>query len=659
MSAAERIHVGSLRSIRYYTPLGTVADTPNLQRIGDSLAASTATNGGGELRIRAGTALLAPQAGGEALDIAGWSALIINCHPNTRLLSSCSGSGGFTGFALKAFATLVAYGGGSVLTAPSVVGSNVINVSVAPAVGDTIFIRGNVGVATDAFLASRYVVRVVAGLVVTVDRPVRFAWIAGATVQKVTKALANFALEGNGARLDGTGNRLWEAIAAYRTWLRNVRFGPNDAGAISTDVSSFDIGGVQTGYEGCDVDGVTIASGGLMVESNERHQSIGCNPKRCGDNFRLWDSVDVELTACNPCEGTNSNILIDSNAMAHGGFDTRIRGGTSCKSGNAGVACVAATDTTIEGHASTDAPIGFELSGTTVGAVRTKMIGCTTARNASFAIRSAVASGTRLIGHEDHGGTVASPTAEVLHVDAGDVDADGLATSGPVVTAVIRVQGGSLRVRGARVASTGQAITVRHQAGTLIVDSGEFTAPTIGVQAEGGTTRLGGMSFLGGPGFGVYNLSGTILFTGGNDLSLAATPVRNDNGQASISHDVEERFTATGAINSGFLGLTGLNALEAATRIRIERKTDFRDVQIDVSVPSGATLCTYTVRKNGVDTALTITPGAAATTASLDAAGPNAVNVVFNPGDFLSIQVTAPNGNLVSDLRVTVVGVGT
>lgn len=639
-----------LPHIKAFVPFGNAGDRARLQAAGDAVA------GRGELLMRSGTALINAPPGSSGIDISGWSNTTLDAHPNLRLLVSATAGGGavFNNFGFKAFPVASALGTLSVAPVP---GAMSISTSAPPQVGSWIYLRGVV--AARIFLASIYKVRAVAGAVVTLDRPIKppFSSLAiGDSVTTLTTRLENFVFEGNGCRIDGTGDRLWEVIAGHRVYLRNVRFGPNDSGQIAVDVASYDISCLQVGYDTVDVDGIGLASGGLMFESVERGEAINCNVKRCGDNHRVWDSRDVAIENCNPSQATNANILLDSNAMAHGCHDVRVTGGTNSKSANIGIAVVTAADTLVEAHRLDDNPIGAELSGPSLGAVRTTFVGTKSGRSSTHAIRVGTsASGTRIVNHQDSGGGPA-----VLQMDGSDVDVNGLRVTGAVSSLAVRIDGGTFVGRGLELVPTGTSNTIYQTGGDARIEASEVAGPVVAINCAGGVMRLDNVRTT-GAGVGVYNSAGFVHF-GSNDFSGSTTPMRNDNGAANVSHSAEMRFSEAGVLAAGatvFLGPKGASLVEAEVQQRIERATTFREIAANLSAAVGGALTLpLTVRKNGADTALVLTLGSAAVTGSKDDAAANATNVAFAPGDLICVKVVVPGGSVAANPRVVVAGVG-
>ena len=133
--------------------------------------------------------------------------------------------------------------------------------------------------------------------------------------------------------------------------------------------------------------------------------------------------------------------------------------------------------------------------------------------------------------------------------------------------------------------------------------------------------------------------SGLLVHIAGSDISGVEIMRFSDSGAITIA----TRFLRTGN------GAASANVVD--TQVPIVQAGNYSTIRIDASAaPGGGHSTVYTVQKNGVDTPITVTLGAAQTTNTATLA-----SVSWAAGDFMSIkQVPDGAGNATADPRVTV-----
>lgn len=642
-----------LRTIKSYTPLGTSADAANIQAAGDAI------KGIGELRIKSGSALLTSVPGTPAIDIAGWSKTLIIGHPGLRLVQTLTPNGGslFANFGMQGFPSGSA---NTTLSSDVVLGSNTISIAASITVGNWIALNAALSV-DRTYIQTQFQVKAISGsgpYTITLDRPIKFPFLSGDRVYTISKQITDFTIEGCGMEWSGTGDSTIRTTLSRRLYLKNIRFTPNDDGYSCVDVASIDIGSFESGWEDiyCYAPG---ASNGIMIESADRGSMTRVNVDAAGQCVVAWDCVDLAIRDCNSGKPGSVGLMISSNpATAIGNRDIIVTGGSFSGGSNVGVYVKNGNGISFRDVRADNNIVGFEMSLSN----QVTYDKCKTKGNTNFNMRVPVGCTEIKIRDCENQGSPGSSVA--LQIDGSDVNIDGFSTSGVSGgQPSLRIDGGSTNARGLNLRSTGSANVVFVTGGIANLDGYVKCGTNVGIGVHGGVANISKMRTVDGVGtIGVYIDGGEARFGDGNDFFSSTTGIRNDNGPAAVSHPQEIFFSDTGAISTStrYLnrGTGAADATEGNTKVLIRRKTIFRNIHVEVSAAPGTAHSTiYTVRKNGVDTGITVTLGATDTSKDKDTTA-NATCITFNAGDYMTVsQVPDGGGNVTANPRISVQGV--
>lgn len=400
-----------LRTIKAYTPLGTSADAAAIQ------ALVTAMSGVGEVRIKPGTALIT-----STVNLT--SSLVLSLHPNT-VLSSTMSSGSFTNFILGFLPTL---SGTTTLSSAASAGAQAVASATSFAVGDWMWLGQSAGSST--YVAAQYQIVAKSGVgpyTYTLDRPLTRSWNSGTYFRALTSRLKDCVIEGNGALLEGGGDRLLQIQGGWHCLVRGVRFAKT--ASYTPDYGlAFDLGCFETSAVDCSADG---AANGFIIEAGERVSLVRCNARGGGIGLRINDSTDCSVVDSSASGYTSGGISITANATGGASSDASagsarimVRGGTYQKSAaGTGVSLAGyASDCTIDSVCSADNDINFDVGPTSL---RNSLINCHSERAAagSFGYGYYIhGPGTRLIAPSSSGDKfalyIAGSTVDVLDVAA-------------------------------------------------------------------------------------------------------------------------------------------------------------------------------------------------------------------------------------------------
>lgn len=614
------------------------------------------------VRLNAAMAACAYKCRVEMRSSSGWTCSTAGVVPEgTHLyietgstITSTMQSGAFTAFVFHRF---LSFAGAGILAASVTVGSNQFSSSVSIPVGTEIFVRS---ATANTFLAQRYTVTAVTGVgpfTITVERSIQFPFLANDLIRTITVNPRNITLEGNnciikpGVGVNG-GDRAIEFTGMLDGLVKGFQIQANAAGSSFVDAMSIDIASLRSRVEDVHVS-ASNASNGIMFESAEQCQSIRSGGNGVGYGTTFFDSVDC---AANDCHGSvcgTACIRLDSNGVTNVGCkDIRINGGDYSKSPNDGLLINRAQRTTLTGVRWNDnGSIGCLLT----NCVQTLFVNCSSKGNTTYDTQVASSnSGTRFVGYTNTGGAVA------LQIDGSDVGIDGMSCSGVVTGQCIRADGGNLVARNLNLTATTSANLIYLTGGTHKITDSTWVGTSSGLNCAGATVTIGTCSGT-GTGIAVYNSAGTVIFSAGNDFTGFTTPIRNDNGSATISHDSDYRFAAepvAPAAGTWFMATNGaLSAAEGDVEIVVKKKTTFRDIDLIASIaPGGAVVCTFTFRKNNADTALVVALTGAQLRNTKDAAA-NATCINCVPGDKICVKIEVGGGSVMANPRATPVGV--
>lgn len=357
-----------LRTIKAYTPLGTSADAAAIQ------ALVTAMSGVGEVRIKPGTALIT-----STVNLT--SSLVLSLHPNT-VLSSTMSSGSFTNFILGFLPTL---SGTTTLSSAASAGAQAVASATSFAVGDWMWLGQSAGSST--YVAAQYQIVAKSGVgpyTYTLDRPLTRSWNSGTYFRALTSRLKDCVIEGNGALLEGGGDRLLQIQGGWHCLVRGVRFAKT--ASYTPDYGlAFDLGCFETSAVDCSADNT---ANGAIIEAGERVDLVRFNVRGGGVGLRVNDSTDCAIVDCHASGYTSAGVSVTANATGGASSDASagsariaIRGGTYQKSSaGTGVSLASyAIDCHVEGVYAADNDINFDVGPTSL---RATLANCTSERAA-------------------------------------------------------------------------------------------------------------------------------------------------------------------------------------------------------------------------------------------------------------------------------------
>lgn len=144
-----------------------------------------------------------------------------------------------------------------------------------------------------------YQIKAIAGLVITLDRPLRDTFFVGDAVVEVVPP-QDIIIQGNGMRMQGSGQRFIQIAMGVRCHVSGV---VGVAGAGFGDILySFDVGSLDCVFENMEADGGNIANATcIAIESGERcsmRQCIARNAPAGVSGFELFDCVNCVVEDC-------------------------------------------------------------------------------------------------------------------------------------------------------------------------------------------------------------------------------------------------------------------------------------------------------------------------------------------------------------------------
>ena len=533
----------------------------------------------------------------------------LECEPGVTIHSTMTG-GSFLSFIF--FGLQVTSTNQGVLESNAVVGSLSLSTSVPYAVGSALLVRQ---AAVGTYGGAVYTVQTCsagpAPYTVTLDRPVLFAWLTSDFVRNVPYEIRDITLKGNGAVITGGGDFAM-TMGGYNVQLDGWKLFGTSLTTNFQNGFSLDICSRESIIANSQVNG-PFGFGFNHEASSEHNTFRRCLAENCGNGFSLWDGYKTLLDECRAWSctlGVSINTNTNSNLGSWGG---EIRGGMFTNCSSYGVNVLYANGQSInDAEINDNATYGISLGANTVG---THLTNLTMARNATADIEVGAATHTKITNLVGNGGG----TYCVSNDGGNDVDIDGMSGASSY-HAMIAQTAGDMRARGLQFPSA-SSFSIYITGGTMEVSGRVSAGSNQAIYVGGGTIKVHDVvsSDSAGPTIGLYNAGGNVIFGAGNDFTADGTPFRNDNGAAAISHSSSTRFSDNGAIAIATMYLSengAASATEANVQVAIKQRTTIRDLQINASAaPSAGHSTVYTVRKNGVDTAVTVTLGAAATTA--------------------------------------------
>jgi len=586
------------------------------------------------------------------------------------------------------YATLTAGAALALSVAPTVGASSLsVTSSVGLAVGGTIRVA-QVGLDNTSPYFIRSITPAGPNFTIGLDRPILFAFSATAQVFPATVP-SQIRIFGNGMTVTGAGDRLVEIVSGIDCSVDDIRFVSSTQNGVAgvTAVFGFDVGGVRNRATKIYVDGSGQALYGYICESQESLLLEDCEARGCG-------TVGAYAYTC--MNGVFSRV------RAH---DCSVGIGIELGLGDLQAAWIPTNNfDLIECVAEGSAGVGIIVDG---GALRVRAVQCNASYNVShgFHIRSASAFRTTqqvsIIGSsaDKNGGNGLTIDAAPFDIrlsafNSTNNTGDGINTRGVRVRgALLTLDGNAIgyhQVAGSGTIGTVQAdgcttAAVQHDAGDLTIETmyalasaavanwfginmtaaGTVTAHDVTLERSGagafqclviqgaGTFTAGEVRCL-GTAFDIgINIAATSTFRadGPIDVSSATTPITLAVGGKFSSYKVRT-LADQGAITiaTRFLAPNGAaSATEANVKEAMGEDRVLAFIQVDASAAPGATHSTvYTVRKNGVNTAVTVTLGAA------DVLKTGVGGVAFAAGDYVSVsQVPDGAGNVTADPRVT------
>lgn len=445
-------------------------------------------------------------------------------------------------------------GAGTTLTAPSTFGSPVIAVASTAGMAPGIFLE--LTSALNPFLlAGPYKIRRIAGLNVTLDRPVRQAFLLGDVVTVVTP-LQNCAIYGNGALMTGTGDRYVEIFTGWHCYVADLVI-DGSAGMISDTCLSFDNPCFSCVGDNLQVDGAGLAPSLVRNECGEADLLRDCVVQNAaGAGILLGFSVSSRVENCAVSGCAASGFNFQAGPMS----GCTVTGGSSIGNGIGILIADSVNTCTFTGMTiSHNVNDGVRINGT--GPSDNKIIGCPITANGAngidvvTGIRTVVSSCdlTGNVGAAIFLDTTSTGTAlSDLDVSGGiglqcrsDCVAEGLRGVCTSNTLLLDSASSDLRLSGSDLRPTGQVHA--------------FEVSGTGAKLDIVNTKL------------VLPVNGTAIVTTGG----AGTTVRLEN------------FTA-----SGGAGRFGLFAASAGSRIQCGANVDVTGCSNAPIVPGGAGVVT-------------------------------------------------------------------
>lgn len=500
---------------------------------------------------------------------------------------------------------------------------------------------------------------------VTTDRTVIFPFAGGDAVTVYSGIPQDIIIEGNGAIISGTGGfRAVEFTGTRRCRIRGLRHLPTIG--MTTELSfAFDVAGYDNQFIDCEADGNNIGNTGFALESQENSHVIRCQSRRFTVSaMTAFDCLAGSFTDCRGSLSQYGCAVARDGASAPGCLDFVVKGGVFDANTTAGIGVINGSQhTQIIGASARYNPINLQI-GDSTSAVDTAIIGGDFRNGTTSCINvGTLATGTRISGCDVSG----SPSGAYLAL-SNECFAEGLIGHGaPGAIATFAAAAYDVVMSGCRLSSTNNATNhIEPASGVkLTADDCVFGFATSGLVADAGSiikvSRTRTYNAGAGTPYSIFGNGGQTWIGDGNDFGAngAGTgPAALSSG--SFSYPQRWQMSDQGAINTAtrYLANNGTaNATEANVKIRIVKAVTLVSIQVDASAAPGVGhSTTYKVRKNGVDTALLATLGAADTTKS-GGVNDTGVGVAFAPGDYLSISQTPDGaGNVTADPRVIVCG---
>ena len=316
----------------------------------------------------------------------------IEMESGVVITSAMASTGGQTNSVFYAQSALVA--GTTTLTSNTIPGLRTINVT---SVAAPVISIGTLLYLSNGLQSQFYTVTNVAALVVTLDRPINWTCpSATGVVGTYTRVPTNIIIEGNGATVLGTGDRVIE-IGAPRFCRVSDLIVSDAGGRFSNSVFAFDVGGFGSTFERCHLR-YQIAGTfyGVALESCEASSIVECESIGCTYNIALVDCISCSAIRCQGSKGT-AGVFVGYDAALAGCFDCQVIGGTYSANTTGGVM--------VDGGSGT-------------GAVRTKIVGVSTLGNTTgmFLARQTKTTVTACSGDSDTTGVSVTATSVDLTI---------------------------------------------------------------------------------------------------------------------------------------------------------------------------------------------------------------------------------------------------
>ncbi|MFZ5953502.1 MAG: hypothetical protein ACOYT8_00200 [Candidatus Dependentiae bacterium] len=200
----------------------------------------------------------------------------------------------------------------------------------------------------------------------------------------------------------------------------------------------------------------------------------------------------------------------------------------------------------------------------------------------------------------------------------------------------------------------------------VLVENSSFNIRDVNILVRGLTGITGNSGYIGIETIGTgAQLTGRLVSVAGDGadisqtngtLSLGSANLINNNanglGFGTVTQPALILFADQGALPAGtnfmWPGTTSPNATEAF--IRVSQKVLVKSIDVRaVTAPGVGNTDTFTVRKNGVDTVLSVSLSGTNTSAIN-----NSVSVAFNPGDSISVKVVRGAGSATANTVVQI-----
>ena len=264
-----------LRTVKTYTPKGTIADAAAIQ------ALVTAIAGTGEVQIKPGSAIISsairPPAGDN-------KRTILTMHPNAVLVNQQSPdqAGQQAGSAI--YAPSGSLGAGLALAAAPVVGTSSISMAAITDGTNNLVVNGYLRIGAlghDNGMIAR--IRAITGsgpYAVTLDRPVTMPFKSTALVFP-TVPLVNFVMRGG--QITGAGDRCIELVSPYGADLEDIQMSSSTQGALAaiTSCLGLDVGTFRARLKKITIDGNGLAQYGAIFESLDDFEIDNLEARGC------------------------------------------------------------------------------------------------------------------------------------------------------------------------------------------------------------------------------------------------------------------------------------------------------------------------------------------------------------------------------------------